>query len=222
MEDVGSRLEQLSTEELGFLVALPYRVGLWISESDDTGGDEADAAEWHALECIITGFAEDFCKTEAVEKIIRQTISGKDKWPEWSADLSGIPAECRKAIEFMAEHFDHKEVTSFKNNLMEIAMAVAMAFREVDEAESLQVKLKIKILMMVDKAQSLIHRRDLKTMDELLNVSNAEKLALDELEYALQIDKIEGLEPEDIYEEEFEVKKYKIPDDFMAPAGEER
>lgn len=54
-------LENFSKEQQDFLVALPYRVGLWISATDDTGGHESDAVEKQALEQVIVAYVEDFC-----------------------------------------------------------------------------------------------------------------------------------------------------------------
>ena len=97
-------------------------------------------------------------------------------------------------------------------------MAVAMAYREFDE-QNLSISDKVKMYkdIYAEKLMAFVEKRAPKSLDEILNVSEAEQLALGELSEALQFDKVEGLEPEDIYKEEFEPEKYKIPEDFMAP-----
>ena len=63
-----SYLERFAPKQRELIVSLPYRVGLWISESDTSGGDEADEAERNALHLMMTGYAEDFLKSEVVEE----------------------------------------------------------------------------------------------------------------------------------------------------------
>ena len=50
-------LDGFSKEEQDFLVSLPYRVGLWVSSIDATGGSAADGDEQEALEKCIAGIA---------------------------------------------------------------------------------------------------------------------------------------------------------------------
>jgi hypothetical protein len=214
---VSSYLENFDDEQKTKLISLPLRTGLWVSLSDESGGDDADEAELLALEGIVTGFAQDFCKSEAAQEIMTQTLSHRDKWEEWEKGLDSVPAECRQCIEWLATVCDYKEVSSFKHTLMEIAMAVAMAYREFDEQNmSLSDKVKMYKDIYAEKLMAFVEKRAPKSLDEILNVSEAEQLALGELSEALQFDKVEGLEPEDIYKEEFEPEKYKIPEDFMA------
>ena len=82
-----SYLENFSEDQKQLLIALPYRAGLWVSESDSSGGDHADEAEMMALEGIITGFAQDFCKSEFVEEVMGHTLDKRAQWEEWSKNL---------------------------------------------------------------------------------------------------------------------------------------
>jgi hypothetical protein len=214
---MSSYLDKFDEKQKALLISLPLRTGLWVSLSDASGGDEADAAEMAALEGIVTGFAQDFCKSEVAQEIMTQTLKHKDKWNEWASGLDKLPQECRSCIEWLAQHTDHKEVSSFKHTLMEIAMSVAMAYREFDDSVSFSEKIHMYTELYKDKLMAFIQKRQPKTMEEILNISRSEKLALGELSNALQFDKLEGLEPEDIYKETFEPHKVKIPKDFMAP-----
>jgi len=55
-------LDQLTEDQRTLLVSLPYRAGLFVSQSDNAGGDDSDDAEMQALDNIITGYSQEiFC-----------------------------------------------------------------------------------------------------------------------------------------------------------------
>lgn len=186
-------LEKFTDDQAEFLISLPYRTGFWVSHSDGEGGDEADAAEMQALEAIITSFAEDFCKSELVEELMRKTVAEKARWPEWVNNIDNVPAECRRAIDLLAERVDVRDVTSFKSILMDIAMTVALAYRENDEINSSLGKAKIYMRYIISRITAALAQKPPPTMDEILNISRDEELALSELEKALRLDVEEGL-----------------------------
>ena len=101
-----SYLTHFSEEQRQLLIALPYRAGFWVSESDDAGGEEADKIERATLEGIIEGFTADFCKTEVVEELMQNALASKDKWTKWEEDIDKVPEECRAGIELLAAHSD--------------------------------------------------------------------------------------------------------------------
>lgn len=196
-------LEQFPQADLDFLVALPYRTGLWVSMCDESGGDEADQMELQVLESIICGFASDFCKSEITEAIMKRTVDSRDKWEQWAHNIDNVPAECRKGIEFLAQYTDYKNVAAFKENLMEIAFAVAMAYREFDDDDvSLTEKITMYWHFISDRVLSVIQKRAPKTHDEIFNISRAERMALTELSEAVQRDCQEGLAVVDVYADE--------------------
>lgn len=181
------RLDQFSEDQRKMLIALPYRVGLWVSSSDSSGGDDADEAEQIALQTIVQGFAEDFLKSEFVQRLMEQTVAHRSEWPQWGAHLDEVPAECSRAIELLLEDIDRKELTSFKLTLMEIATAVAMAYREIDTQGNLAIRMRVMAHVMKDRMQAMIGRRKAKTLDELLNISEYEQDALHRLAEALDL-----------------------------------
>lgn len=126
--------QQLAKEDETLLVSLPYRVGFYISQSDQTGGVQADDAELYTLINILRGFSEDFCKSEFVQKILIETVARKDEWESWNGDLQTVPEECGRALVLLSDVLDEKEAGSLKEILMDIGMAVAMAFRESQPA----------------------------------------------------------------------------------------
>lgn len=197
-----SVLEKFEKTELDFLVALPYRTGLWVSVCDDAGGHEADEAELQVLEGIIYGFATDFCKSEVTEALMKQTVARRDQWDGWAKNIENVPAECRRGVEILACHVDHKNVTAFKENLMEIAFAVAMAYREFDDDVPLVEKITMYWHFISDRVTAFFRHRAPKTHDEIFNISRAERLALTELSDALHRGEKEGQAVPDIYADE--------------------
>jgi len=127
-------LSKLKIDEKDIVVRLPYRAGLWISQSDETGGTAADDAEMTALNNIMEGFTSEIFGSEDVQHIMAETMKERQRWPEWGADLQDVPDEAMQAVDILALHCDPKELSAFKHRLYEIGEAVAMAFCEVDEA----------------------------------------------------------------------------------------
>lgn len=180
--------EQFSPEDRAFLVALPYRVGLWISRSDRSGGDESAQAEQAALENMVIFFAEDFCKSEFVEALMGQTLARRAEWPSWRDGLETTPTDCRRAIDLIAPVLERKDVSSFKTTLMEIATTVAKAYQEEESAADMMgVGGKIRAML----SQWLGLRAHVN--DEFANVSTAERAALLALSAALRPGEAEGL-----------------------------
>ena len=127
-------LEALAPTQKDLIVALPYRVGLWVSKSDLTGGAESSAQELQALSNILHAFSEDVFGSALVQHVMHETLARKDLWPAWAVDLESVPRECAAAYEALREHFEEKEVKVYALRLMEIAEAVALAFREAPQA----------------------------------------------------------------------------------------
>ena len=178
-------LDSFTNEQRELLVALPYRVGLWVSESDKTGGDESDEAEMQALETIVTGFAEDFLKSEFIQRMMEETVSRKDSWKNWQDHLDEVPAECKQALDLLSERLDHREIASFKITVMDIAVFVALAYRELDDDGNMGIKLKAYIRLMMQKIRSMVTGSEVQTMSQLLNISESEQRALNTLQKVL-------------------------------------
>ena len=163
----------LTQEELALLVPLPYRVGLWMSEMDDRGGDEADDAEIKVLESIVFEIAQDFCKSQFIQVIMQWTLKNRPHWENWHVNIDRVPEECRKVI-WMLSHkgADEKDIKSFQHTLLYIAVSVAMAFREEEEESNLFSEIKSKILNIVGDNQIDYQKERLK------NISKIEEKAL--------------------------------------------
>ena len=172
-------------EKTDSLIRLPYRVGLWVSESDDTGGDEADEKELIVLQSLIMAYAQDFCKSEFVQGLMEETVKHRSQWESWHANTEQVEQECRELIYFLQDHLPKKELNAFKANLYEIGYSVAMAYREFDEDTPFVEKLKAYLTLWIAQVRAALSGTAPKTEDEILNISSSEKMALDKLKNAL-------------------------------------
>ncbi len=188
-------LDHFSAEQRNLLIRLPYRVGLWISASDDSGGAEAAAAERQALAAIVQGFTEDFLKSEFVEEIMRATVQHVDEWDQWGGKTENIPDEVRRGIELAALYIDYKQINALKQSLHDVAMTVAMAYREFDEAAPFGAQMRIYSKYWIAYARSYVQKAQPPIMDQYLRISAAEHKALDVLSGALRLYTQEGLAP---------------------------
>ncbi len=175
-------LDKLSADHREALVRLPYRVGLWISQSDSEGGRDSDERERQALYNILHGFAEDMFGAEAIQYIMSETIKHKADWVNWGGNIDLVPIECRDAIHLMREHAEAKDFAAFKTHLMEIAEAVALAFREEGKSSVFSMFGMYVTYVLSPKEKG----RRTKSFSEFLNISPRERKALSALSRALE------------------------------------
>ncbi len=178
-------LDNILPDQRDLLVALPYRIGLYISQSDQSGGDSSDEAEMQALSSIITAYSQEVFGAETVQYVISETVSRKDEWDSWSKDLETVEGECHRAIDILSEAVDEKEVSAFKRSMLEIGESVALAFREY--GESTPIMDKIKIYMYYKKSRKEAVRQGIVAMewDQFINISLDERKALQVIAKAL-------------------------------------
>lgn len=195
--------DKLSAEQQEFLVALPYRTGLWISQCDQTGGQESSAQELAALETIVISFAEDFCKSEFVENLMRKTLAQREIWSQWQDNMTAIPADVRRAVDMLAPLLERKDITSFKQTLIEIGTAVAEAYRESDHEDEdddegdygFVAEIRDHIRAAMERLTGRWNSGPAARNYQFSNISKTERAALAELTTALRPDEPEGLPP---------------------------
>ncbi len=180
-----SFLDSLLPDQRNLLVSLPYRIGLYVSQSDESGGDDSEEAEMQALTSIITAYSQEVFGAETVQYVISETVARKDEWEEWSKDLETIEGECHRAIDILSEAVDEKEVNAFKRSMLEIGESVALAFREY--GESTPIIDKIKIYMFYKKSRKEAVKQGIVAMewDQFINISLDERKALQFIAKAL-------------------------------------
>lgn len=177
--------EQITESQKANIVSLPYRVGLWVSLSDQTGGIQADDKELVALSNIIDGFAGDVFGSELVQYIMRETLSRRQSWENWAANIGDVPGDCRKAVDVLAEHVEPKEVAAYAARLIEIGEAVALAFREREELDSVVQKSAAYMAYGCLRLRAKVKKRRCPSFGEFLNISADERKALEKLALTL-------------------------------------
>lgn len=183
-----SFLEQLTRDERDLIVSLPYRVGWWMSQCDDSGGDESDEQEAAVLASIIEGYAREVFGSEMAQYVMIDTMMNKERWPEWAEmEFFHIPADCEKALEILSRHGEEKDVTAFANQMVEIAEAVAMAFSEY-QFTSIIDKIKMYYTYYVESAKAKKKGERYKSLHEFLSISGAERRVLLKLADALSVE----------------------------------
>ncbi len=178
-------LDQLTRQQRTQIVSLPYRVGLWISESDTSGGAESGAKEMKALASILNGYTEDVFGSEVVQYVMSETVARKSEWKEWGKNLDRVPEECRYVISMMEERVDPKELSAFKQHLLEIGEAVALAFREYSTQMALPEKAVTYVTYYKGKIAALLQKRPYRSLQQFLNISATERGALSTLAHSL-------------------------------------
>ena len=172
-----SFLDDLPSDQRELIISLPYRVGVWVSHADDVGGKKADEEEKTALANILHGFTTDVFGSEVVQYVMAETIAHNAEWEKWSKNMSSFAKDCQHAIDVLKESVDEKEVSAFKQRLLEIAEAVALAFREYDNLGFLS-KLYVYLMYYKERYQAARKHRSFKTLDQYLNISLKERRAL--------------------------------------------
>ena len=180
-----SFLDELTPDQRSLVVSLPYRVGLFISQSDDAGGDESDDLEMEALDSIVTAYAQEVFGAETVQYVIGETVRRKSDWAKWGADLTGIHGDCHRAIDILSDHVDEKEVSAFKRHLIEIGESVALAFREYGDNTSFFTKIKMYLYYVRGKKWAAKVGAHYKDWEQFINISLDERKALESIASAL-------------------------------------
>lgn len=175
-------LDKLTPDQRSLIIRLPYRIGLWVSQSDTSGGREAVESEGQALSNILHAFAEDVFGSETLQYIMSETIRQKSEWASWNTQVDLVPGECGDAITLMREFGEPKDVKALKNHLMEIAGAVALAFREEDSSRSFFAALSLYISHLFSGSG-----RKRRRFGDFLNISTSESEAVGAIADALEM-----------------------------------
>lgn len=180
-----SVLESMTEDERSLITSLPYRAGLWVSMSDETGGGAAQEKEIQALDNIVIGFSQMVFGSELLQYIMDETVKRREEWHEWQNGVDKVPDECVDALNILRDHVDDdKEVNAYSQRLIEIGEAVALAFREYEQ-QSFKDKLNVYCSYIVNKVKANIKKQPSKSFEQFLNISLSERRALNRLATAL-------------------------------------
>lgn len=169
------------------LIRLPYRIGFWLSQSDQTGGEESDELEQQALESVILSYGEDVCKSEFTQSVMEHTVALYEEWDKWDENIEDVPKECESIMYLLSTEVSPKSLNDFKSSLFEVAETVALAYRELEEKETNFLdNLYMQIRIIQKKWDALVKRYEF-SLDHVLNISPSEEEALRTLKGALRI-----------------------------------
>jgi len=171
-------IQTLSPDIRELLIRIPYRVGLYISESDQTGGVESTDVERLALENIVTFYVEDTVKSEFSHQVMNETLVHKKKWASWGENIHTLPEECLKLSDALTGVIDMREIFAFKQNLLEIAIVVAQAYREFDKSTGTIQKLQVYLSLLLRRIRAIFTGEEMQSNESLLNISAKERSAI--------------------------------------------
>lgn len=183
-----SFIDDLTRDEKELVISLPYRVGTWMSECDDSGGDESDEQEKKVLESILDGYARDVFGSEITQHVMTETVTHKANWEEWAQKgFDRITQDCEEVIRILSRYDDGKDVQAFSHHLIEIAEAVAMAFSEYEEISFFE-KIKMKSAYKKEAQKAAKRGERYKSLHEFLSISSKEREVLKQLAGALGVE----------------------------------
>lgn len=176
---------QLSPADEELLVSMPYRIGLYVSHADVTGGWDAQDSEIQSLTGILRDYSNDFCKTEFSQKVLMDCLASRAKWPSWSQAVEEVPSQTSRVITTLESMLSEKELRGFCDVLTDVGIAVAMAFREGgDTAGDKPI-----VREILSRIGTALGEKD--PLDHI-NISESERSALKKLARALRYTKLEG------------------------------
>ncbi len=174
---VSEILSQLSIEDERTLISLPYRAGLYVSFADVTGGWEAQEKEIQSLTAILRQFSEDFFKTEFTQKILMETLAARIDWLEWSRHIEQLPSQVEKMMGVLAGLMEPDDLAGFSSVIIDIALAVAMAFQE-QPIDGVKSTVPESPASLKDRIARMIGAKKADAPLSHVNISPAEKSAL--------------------------------------------
>jgi hypothetical protein len=178
-------LKDFSRDERDLVISLPYRVGLWVSSSDATGGTDSNLQEEVALEKAINSIAQGMFESAFVHEIMAETFLRREDWRSWSVNVKNVPQDCVKAVKVLQSRIPQRDVDAYRHILMQVGLEVARAFREYDQSAPLFTRILRGISIGVDRIFGIMHGEKY-VSEDLLNISYEEDLALNELAKALR------------------------------------
>lgn len=180
-------LEKFSNADKELLIALPYRVGVWLSRIDDIGGEDSDYSEQRSLKEIIYKKGRGMFESAFVHEVLAETCTREKDWPLWETKVENVLDECLKAKGILHSQLEQRDVDAFILTLMDVAIEVAVAYREFDNEAGHAEKFFTNIKIMIDKLIGIFARQSY-ISERLLNISYKEDVGLSKLAHALGID----------------------------------
>lgn len=178
-------LEAFSDDEKTLLVSLPYKAGVWISQSDQKGAGAAQAYELKAIESVIKGLSEGMFRSAFVHEVMSETHLRHGEWLSWAAQTDHILDEARRAVAALKAKAMLPDAEAYVQMVMMIAYETAYAFREFDRSASIPIKIWVALRLMWE-AFIRTGNKDYR-VESIANISLAEEEAIAHLAEALTL-----------------------------------
>lgn len=118
-------------EELMLLLALPYRIGVWMSHIDDVpGSDRDEQQEEMALTHVLNRLYDRAEKTGFVAGILREVILHKAEWGPWGMSYDTALDDIGRALKLADSRLPTGDASEYRKCLFYVAKTVAMAASE--------------------------------------------------------------------------------------------
>lgn len=115
--------DKFSQRDWDMLNHLPYRVGVWMADSDEGGGELAYNLEIAALDREVKICQAKYANIGLIAELIGDITRSLPASGEWNTTLE----DCTHAIHLLKPHVEPEALNCFKLMLIDIAEAVARA-----------------------------------------------------------------------------------------------
>lgn len=176
-----SYLEHFSAEERVLIVSIPYRAGLWISQSDTTGNPGAAFDERKALENAIAKVASGMFRSAFTHEVMSELWAQKADWKNWEERQDKILEDAGSAARIVDLKLNRRDLDAYRATIMHIAVEVAKAFRESIQKPSFIMDR----LILAKGWIGGVLRREKYDPAAIMNISKMEDKALERLARAL-------------------------------------
>jgi hypothetical protein len=122
-----TRLSDFSSDEIELIASLPYKVGMWISHSEDVDGEGDDEKESKILSSCLRRFAKMQDEDSLLGQVMAESLRREDKWADWADQSYNVLNDIKAALPVLRGKANVEEIKSLKRALMEIGTAVASA-----------------------------------------------------------------------------------------------
>lgn len=181
-------LEQFSDEDKKLIIGFPYRVGLWISTQDETGGVQSNFAEKIAIHEIIekkSGQQTGMFGSAFVHEVMSDLYVRRSEWVDWEIVEETFLADAEKVIALIAKTLSENDAHEYAKSAMRVGRHVALAYREFDHKANMIESIAAKIRISLDKFIGMFTKQQYES-DTLLNISVEEDKALTQLSDVLE------------------------------------
>jgi len=123
---------------------------------------------------ILREFSQDFYKTEFMQKVLMDSLACREQWLLWARELESLPSSLVHIIDVLSNVIDNEDLNQFKEVLIDVALCVAMAFKECDQKET-EASSQISVRQLIAKWMG--DKKSGRSLEHA-NISSQEKEAL--------------------------------------------